>query len=421
MGRLSRLTERVRQAVRHSRELGRSPLDDQPSLADLLGPDPEPPAPEPVVTAQLSIAARDDAQVPRPLRVAAAWLWRLLVIVLGTAAVLWAVGRLHEVVVPLLIALLLTALFLPAVSWLTQVLRMPRSLAVAVVMIGGLAVIGGVIALVVNQFIDQVPDLTGKAQDGVRKIQAWLKGGPLHLSDKQLDDSLNKVQDWVNTHQSTLTSGALTTATTVVTVLFSFFLVIFSTFFFLRDGRRIWYFFVGLLPRSAREPIANAAEQSWRSLTAYVRATVLVAFIDALGIGIGLYIMRIDLAFPLATLVFLGAFIPIIGATLSGTVAVLVALVTKGPGWALIVLALVIGVQQLEGHVLQPLIMGRAVALHPLAVITAIATGGVLAGIMGALVAVPLVAVLNTGIRHLMAHRAGLPDPPPPDDIVVRA
>jgi predicted PurR-regulated permease PerM len=407
VGRLSRLTERV--------------LDDQPSLADLLGPDPEPPAPEPVVTAQLSIAARDDAQVPRPLRVGAAWLWRLLVIVLGTAAVLWAVGRLHEVVVPLLIALLLTALFLPAVSWLTQVLRMPRSLAVAMVMIGGLAVIGGVIALVVNQFIDQVPDLTGKAQDGVRKIQAWLKGGPLHLSDKQLDDSLNKVQEWVNTHQSTLTSGALTTATTVVTVLFSFFLVIFSTFFFLRDGRRIWYFFVGLLPRSAREPIANAAEQSWRSLTAYVRATVLVAFIDALGIGIGLYIMRIDLAFPLATLVFLGAFIPIIGATLSGTVAVLVALVTKGPGWALIVLALVIGVQQLEGHVLQPLIMGRAVALHPLAVITAIATGGVLAGIMGALVAVPLVAVLNTGIRHLMAHRAGLPDPPPPDDIVVRA
>jgi len=178
---------------------------------------------------------------------------------------------------------------------------------------------------------------------------------------------------------------------------------------------------VGLLPRAAREPMANAAEASWRSLTAYVRATVLVAFIDALGIGIGLFIMRIDLAFPLATLVFLGAFIPIVGATLSGTVAVLVALVTKGPGWALAVLLLVIGVQQLEGHVLQPLIMGRAVALHPLAVIAAIATGGVLAGIIGALVAVPIVAVLNTGVRHLLAHRAGLPDPPPPDDIVVRS
>jgi putative heme transporter len=421
VGRLSRFTQRMREAAERSRQLSRSPHDDDPSLADLLGPEPEPPAPEPVVTAQLSTAARDDAQVPRPLRVAAAWLWRLLVIILGSAAVLWALGRLHEVVVPLLISLLLTALFLPAVSWLTNVLRLPRSLAVALVMIGGLAVIGGVITLVVNQFIDQLPDLTNKAQDGIRKIQAWLKGGPLHLSDKQLDDTLNKIQDWVNTHQSTLTSGAVSTATTVLTVLFSFFLVIFSTFFFLRDGRRIWFFFVGLLPRGAREPIANAAEQSWRSLTAYVRATVLVAFIDALGIGIGLYFMRIDLAFPLATLVFLGAFIPIVGATLSGTVAVLVALVTKGPGWALAVLALIIGVQQLEGHVLQPLIMGRAVAIHPLAVITAIAAGSVLAGIIGALVAVPTVAVLNTGIRHLLAHRAGLPEPPPPDDIVVRS
>jgi putative heme transporter len=411
----------MREAAEHSREAGRPPRHHEPSLADILGPEPDPPAPEPVVTAQLSTAARDDAQVPRPLRVAAAWLWRLLVIILGSATVLWAVGRLHEVVVPLLISLLLTALFLPAVSWLTNVARVPRSLAVAMVMIGGLAVIGGVLTLVINQFIDQLPDLTDKAQDGVRKIQAWLKGGPLHLSDKQLDNTLNKIQDWVNTHQSTVTSGAVTTATTVITVLFSFFLVIFSTFFFLRDGRRIWYFFVGLLPRGAREPIANAAEQSWRSLTAYVRATVLVAFIDAVGIGIGLYFMRIDLAFPLATLVFLGAFIPIVGATLSGTVAVLVALVTKGPGWALAVLALIIGIQQLEGHVLQPLIMGRAVAIHPLAVITAIATGSVLAGIVGALVAVPTVAVLNTGIRHLLAHRAGLPEPPPPDDIVVRS
>ena len=151
-----------------------------------------------------------------------------------------------------------------------------------------------------------------------------------------------------------------------------------------------------------------------------MRATVLVAFIDAVGIGIGLVALRIDLAFPLATLVFLGAFIPIVGATLSGTIAVLVALVTNGPVSALLVIAVVVGVQQLEGHVLQPLIMGRAVAIHPLAVITAIATGAVLAGIIGALVAVPIVAVLNTGVRHLAARRAGEPEPPPPEDVVVR-
>ena len=151
-----------------------------------------------------------------------------------------------------------------------------------------------------------------------------------------------------------------------------------------------------------------------------MRATVLVAFIDAVGIGIWLAVLRVELAFALAALVFLGAFIPIIGATLSGTVAVLVALVTRGPVTALIMLAGVIGVQQLEGHVLQPLIMGRAVSIHPLAVILAIATGLVLAGIIGALVAVPIVAVLNTGIRHLAAHRRHHePDPPPPTAVVV--
>jgi predicted PurR-regulated permease PerM len=165
--------------------------------------------------------------------------------------------------------------------------------------------------------------------------------------------------------------------------------------------------------------MASAGDQSWQTLVAYVRATVLVAFIDAVGIGIGLVILRVDLAFPLAALVFLGAFIPIIGATLSGTVAILVALVTRNPLVAFGVLLVVVGVQQLEGHVLQPAIMGKAVALHPLAVIVAIATGLVLAGIIGALVAVPIVAVLNTGIRHLAARRRHEAAPAPPDDVVV--
>ena len=171
---------------------------------------------------------------------------------------------------------------------------------------------------------------------------------------------------------------------------------------------------------SARSSITTCpGEQSWRTLTAYVRATVLVAFIDAVGIGIWLAVWRVELAFALAALVFLGAFIPIIGATLSGTVAVLVALVTHGPVLALVVLGGVVGVQQLEGHILQPLIMGRAVAIHPLAVILAIASGLVIAGIVGALVAVPVVAVLNTGIRHLTAKRHHQPDPPAPDAVVV--
>jgi predicted PurR-regulated permease PerM len=231
---------------------------------------------------------------------------------------------------------------------------------------------------------------------------------------------VTEFQKWVTDHRSTLTTGALSTATTAIDVLASTFLVLFTTFFFLRDGRRIWRFLVNLLPVAAREPLASAGEQSWQTLVAYVRATVLVAFIDAVGIGIGLVGLRVDLAFPLAALVFLGAFIPIIGATLSGTVAILVALVTRGPVIALLVIAVVIGVQQLEGHVLQPAIMGKAVAIHPLAVIIAIATGVVLAGIIGALVAVPIVAVLNTGVRHLAARRRHERPPKAPEDVVVK-
>jgi predicted PurR-regulated permease PerM len=336
-------------------------------------------------------------------------------------AVLWVVGRLHQVVVPVAISLLLSALLSPAVSWLRKRVRLHRSLATALVMIGGLAVVVGTLTLVITQFVNSWPKLSQNAKAGVQQIQGWLKAGPLHLSDQQLNSVFDAANQWLNDHRSTLTTGAVSTATTALDVLASIFLILFTTFFFLRDGRRIWRFLVGLLPAAGREPLGSAGEQSWQTLVAYVRATVLVAFIDAVGIGIGLVLLRVPLAFPLAALVFLGAFIPIIGATLSGTVAILVALVTRGPLVALLVLLVVIGVQQLEGHVLQPAIMGKAVAIHPLAVIMAIATGVVLAGIVGALVAVPITAVLNTGIRHLAARRAHQPEPAPPEEVVIRS
>lgn len=365
--------------------------------------------------------ARDGQDVPYPLRIAAAWSWRLLLVAAAAVAVLWVIGRLHQVFIPVAISLLLTALLAPAVGFLRQRVRLHRSLATALVMVGGLAVVAGVLTLVITEFVSSWSKLSSKAEAGVKQIQDWLKGPPLHLSDKQLNSALDAVQQWLSDHRSSLTTGALSTATTAFDVVASIFLIIFTTFFFLRDGQRIWRFLVGLLPVAAREPLASAGARSWQTLVAYVRATVLVAFIDATGIGIGLAILRVELAFPLAALVFLGAFIPIVGATLSGAVAVLVALVTRGPVIALLVLAVVIGVQQLEGHVLQPVIMGRAVAIHPLAVITAIATGVVLGGIIGALVSVPIVAVLNTAIRHLAARRRRQPPPEAPTDVVVKS
>ncbi len=415
MGRFNSTKTNLRRAYEAGRATVRAAhapeLEAEPALD-------HPPAQAPAIE-HATTASRDDEHVSVPIRVAAAWSWRLLVIIAMAAAFLWLLGKLHQVVIPVAISLLLSALLSPAVGWLRRH-GVHRSLSTVLVMVGGLALVGGTLTLVITEFVQNAGSLADSAQDGIRKIQSWLKGGIFHLTDQQIQSFLDTAQNWVKQHQSNLTTGAIATATTALDVLTAIFLILFTTFFFLRDGDRIWRFLINLLPRKARMPIGNAGYQGWATLVAYVRATVLVAFIDAVGIGIGVALLRVDLAFALATLVFLGAFIPIVGATLSGTVAVLVALVTRGPVTALLVLAVVIGVQQLEGHVLQPLIMGRAVSIHPLAVILAIATGLVLAGIIGALVAVPIVAVLNTAVRHLAAVRRHEGEPSPPTAVVVR-
>lgn len=374
----------------------------------------EPPAPTEPELVHQSIASRDDAEVPHSLRIAAAWSWRLIVVGVVGWALLRFISNLSVVVIPLAIALLLSALLAPAVGLLFR-LKVPRSLATFLVLVGGIAVIAGTLTLVINQFIDGLPELTSKTTQGVRQIQEWAKTGPLHLSDAQLNNAIDNGQNWINSNTSTLTSTGLSTAATLAELVTGMLLVLFSTFFFLRDGRKIWRFIVRLFPVNARWSLADAGDASWQTLSNYVRATVLVAFIDAVGIGLALVILKIPFPFPLAALVFLGAFIPIVGASVSGAVAVLVALVDQGWVVSLIVLGAVILVQQVEGHVLQPLIMGRAVAIHPLVVIVGIASGVILAGIIGALVAVPVIAVLNTGVRRLARTRPETP----PDAVVV--
>ncbi|WP_229789602.1 AI-2E family transporter [Pilimelia terevasa] len=363
-------------------------------------------------------AALPYAHLPYGLRVAGAWAWRLLAIGVVSFYVLDLIGVLRIVVIPLVVALLLTALLAPAVRALREV-RAPRSFAAGIVLVGGLSTVVATLTAVVTQFVRNVPALSRNAAAGVDEIREWLRSGPLHLSDRQLDQAIDTGQEWLDKNTASLTSGAVSTAATLFEMLTGAVLVLFATFFFLRDGERIWAFLVRLFPRAARSRVRTAGDASWVSLGAYVRATVLVAFIDAIGIGLALSLLKVPLAFPLAALVFLGAFVPIVGAALSGTVAVLVALVDAdgGPVKALLVLGAVILVQQLEGHVLQPLIMGKAVALHPLAVIIAIAAGVVLAGIVGALIAVPLVAVLNTGVRQLVQRHPAAP----PDAVVVKA
>ncbi|MBV1855401.1 AI-2E family transporter [Catellatospora tritici] len=401
MGRLENFKANVRRAYEASRASVRARRE-QEERERRLAEQPLPVAePEHV---HHSTSSRDDADVPYGLRIGAAWGWRFLVLGFALYYLLQLLGRVSLVIVPLLIALLLAALLGPAVRLLKR-WNVHSSLATAIVVVTGLGAVVGTLWLVISQFLDGLPKLIDQGTAGVKQIPAWLKTGPLHLTDQQLDNLIKQFTDMINANKDALTTGVLTTATTLIEVLSGLFLVMFSLFFFLRDGRSIWRFLLRLLPKNAREPLDRAGVAGWSSLGSYVRATVLVAFIDAVGIGIALFVLGVPLALPLAALVFLGAFIPIVGATLSGAVAVLVALVANGWVKALLVLAAVIAVQQIEGHLLQPLIMGRAVAIHPLAVIIGIAAGVSLAGIIGALIAVPLIAVFNTAIRQLAGDR----------------
>ncbi|WP_433293750.1 AI-2E family transporter [Actinoplanes sp. CA-030573] len=364
--------------------------------------------PEPVVMVDASPKIEDG--IPRAVRVAGAWSWRIIVFVGAVYVVLRLVSLLRVVVIPVAVALLLAALFQPVTAWLRR-RGMNKSFASALVEVGALIIVFGGLGLIINTFVGQLDTLSSQVGDGIQEVQNWLAKGPLHISQQQLNNSITQLRETVTGNRAALTTGALNTATTVGELAAGFFLTLFTLFFFLRDGGQIWRFLCRLLPRDARVPTARAGHYSWHTLVSYVHATVLVAFVDAIGIGAGLFILQVPLALPLAALVFLGAFIPVVGATLTGAIAVLVALVTVGFVKALIVLGIVIAVQQLEGHVLQPLIMGRAVALHPLAVILSIASGVVIAGIVGGLVAVPILAVLNTAIRYLAHHPEGEPTP----------
>ena len=249
-----------------------------------------------------------------------------------------------------------------------------------------------------------MPDLTEQVTRSIDSTRRWLIEGPAHLRGEQIDNAGNAAIQALHNNQAKLTSGALSTAATVTELVTAAVLVLFTLIFFLYGGRNIWQYVVKIFPADVRERVLEAGRAGYGSLIGYVRATFLVALTDAAGVGTGLAIMGVPLALPLASLVFLGAFIPLIGAFISGLLAVVVALLAKGIVYALITLGLLIAVNQLEAHLLQPLVMGRAVSIHPLAVVLAISTGGVLAGIVGALLAVPTVAFLNNAIQVLLAR-----------------
>ena len=364
----------------------------------------------PVVVAEPSSSTR--SQVPAGVDLAAAWSWRFLVIVGAGAVLFTAVGFLAEVVLPVVIALLIAALVVPIVDALVRA-GVPRGIAALGVVVTGIALVALLLTLVGQQIATGATDLADQTVAGLGEIKDWLRDGPLHASDSQINNYIDRAQEAISSQsEGGKVVGRITEVSTAVGHVFAgFFIVLFSTYFFLADGERIWAWLVRLSPRAARGHFDSSGRVAWISLTQFVRATVIVAATDALGIAIGAAILGVPFVLAIGVLVFLGAFIPLVGATVAGTVAVLVALVANGPFTALLMHAVIIGVQQLEAHVLQPFLMGRWVSVHPLAVILAIATGVLVAGVAGALVAVPIAAALNAVVQHLAAYTSPGDDP----------
>lgn len=339
--------------------------------------------------------------VPRGVRVAAAWSWRALLILVVLAVVVIGLGYSKVLWVPVVIAVLLTVLLTPMVEVLQKRLRFPRALAAAVSVLLLLGVVGGLLTLAGRELVQGFAELWDQAVAGFEALLAYLADSPLGIDADALDAFIAQAGEQLGENSGAIMSGALSVTTTIGHVLIGAVIAIFCLIFFLKDGALIWAWLLRLLPHDVRMPVYEASRRGWRTLASYTRARILVAAVDAIGIGLGAWILGLPLVIPLAVLVFLAAFIPFVGAIATGAIAVLVALVDQGVGTALVMFLIVLGVQQLEGNVLEPLLLGHAVSLHPVAVLLVVAAGSLAAGIVGALLAVPVTATLNTVVLHL--------------------
>ena len=378
------------------------------------------PAPHADTAAATTNSADHNASVPRGLQVAAAWSWRVILVVILLWGIVWMARYLSEVLIPVAVAILLTALMLPVADALKKGRwGLPRAAATAVTVIGAVAAIVGVLIVIGGQIAGQGPELSANVVNGFNRLSdwlnngpltRWLRDGPLHLSPAWLDSStwVSRITEFLRTSGSTIATYAAELGAQVGHFLAGLALALFALFYFIYDGRGIFTFLLKFFPRGSRDRVDQAALKGWRSLSSYVRATILVALFDSIGVLIVALILGVPVAPALAALVFLGAFVPIVGALVSGFVAVLVALVALGWVQALIMLGGVILVMQVEGHVLQPFLLGRAVKLHPLAVLLSIAIGIIVSGIIGALLAVPLLAFVKSFALSL----AGGAEPP---------
>lgn len=346
----------------------------------------------------------NDTEIPHKLIIATSYTWRFLLFVAALLVLYKIAVFLQELLLPFSLSILLSALLTPLVKLLHS-WKLPRWLAALLSVIFFFFCLFLLLYIITTQVHDDWPGFSNLILIKVHDLQDWLVNGPFHVQQDDVANISVRFSDFIQNNSLSFFHAAQTGLLASVEVISEFFarivLIFFCTIFLLYDGANIWGFITKLVPSKQRQKIRAAGKLGFGSLVAYVRATVVVAIVDAIGIYIGLAFTAVPLAAPLALLVFLGAFIPMVGAVVAGAVAVLIALITKGTVSALITLLIIIAVMQLESHVLQPFLLGKAVELHPLAVVIAITTGAITLHVWGALIAVPITAVLSTAIRYL--------------------
>jgi len=348
----------------------------------------------------------EQSRVPSWLQTAAAWSWRLLLIAIVIYLTARMLGILYIVVVPCVAALLLTALLQPLSARLCRS-GLSRLAATWVTLLAAALVLGGLIALVANRASADYPTLVAETKHTATQVESLLSGPPFHVKSSNVQKFLNDIPSYLSKHKA-LVEGTVVTGGKIASEFFGgLVLMLFVIFFLIKDGERIWKWLLGAMRAETAQRMDRAGRAAWVVLVYYMRGTVAVAAIHAVVIGLVLWIMGVPLALPLAVLVFLAAFVPLVGLLAAGALAILVTLATKGWVAALILLGILVIEDQLEAHLLQPQVVGRVIRLHPLAVILSLAVGGVLAGIAGAVVAVPIVAVITRAVPELRRSEPG--------------
>lgn len=343
---------------------------------------------------------RQRLRIPPGYDWAAGLAWRFLVIVAAIYVAVMALVRIRLVVVPFILALFIATLLGPPTLALKR-RGAPPALAAAVVLVLALGALVGLFSLLGPPIADQLDELGEAAEQGVAQTVAWLTEGPLDLSREEIDDYVRQASERLSENAAGITTGVVGVAITVFEIVAGFILAIVIGFFFIKDSERITGYLIDRLPEERRSIVRGMGERAWFSLGGYIRGTAIIALVDAIGIGIGLIVIGVPLVLPLVVITFFGSFIPILGAVTAGALAALVALVTMGLAEALLVVAVVTAVQQTESNILQPVVMGRAVKLHPVVILFALTAGAILGGILGAFLAVPLAAVISSVGNYL--------------------